>query len=279
MKTGINNTEQKSKIALVQMTSGADVEKNIEISINYIKEAAKNQAALIAFPECFYFMGPQKMQPEVAETLDGKLVEKFSALAKEHNISILMGSIYEKIENDDRLHNCSILIDNQGKVISSYRKSHLFDLNLEEIVIKESDTIKAGKEIAVIEHEIGKIGLSICYDLRFPQLFQNMTRAGAEIIFIPAAFALQTGKDHWLPLLRARAIENQVYVAAPAQIGRHSSKRISFGSTVLIDPWGTVVSCASEKTGVIYGEIDIEYLNKIRREMPVLQHQVEGIDY
>jgi predicted amidohydrolase len=269
-----------SKIAIAQMCSTADFEKNLKTAKNWIQKAKEEGAKLIAFPENFLFLGSDKKNQELAQSIHSPLVQQFQKDAKEAQISILLGSIPEQIDEDtEKAYNTSILIQNDGELIAQYRKIHLFDIRTPQLVLEESKRTKAGKEIVVVDHEIGKLGFSICYDIRFPNLFQKLRKKGAEIIFAPSAFTLQTGKDHWLPLLKARAIENQVYIVAPAQWGHHNEKRVSFGSSVLIDPWGTVVSKASEKEELIFGNIDLDYLKAVREKMPIEDHKVSSIDY
>ena len=268
------------KIALTQVTSTDDVKQNLKTALSYICEAAKQEADLIAFPENVLYMGSSSRYRELASPIPGKVTDIFQKEAVEHNIAILLGSIPElNAEDPGRFFNTSIIINKRGEIIAKYRKIHLADVDLPGAYLQESKHFLRGSEITVRDHDIGKIGLAICYDLRFPNLFQQLAAQGAEIIFLPAAFTLRTGKDHWLPLLRARAIENQVYLIAPAQFGYHSKSRISYGSSVMIDPWGSIICRAPEKPGLVYGEIDLNYLNQIRLKMPVQQHKVRGIDY
>lgn len=268
-----------SKIALVQMCSNENFNDNLNKVLSFINVAANNNADLIAFPECVLYVGSNSGYGKIAETLNGAIVKKFQRKARKLNISILLGSIIEKIESNNKFYNTSVLIDRKGNLCAFYRKIHLYDVSLPNVSIQESKDFKAGNQIVVCNHEIGKIGFSICYDLRFPNLYQTLTQHGANIIFVPAAFTLHTGKDHWLSLLQARAIENQVYIAAPAQFGKHGQNRHSYGNSVIIDPWGTIISKSGEKEGVIFGEIDMDYMEKIRRNMPVFQHKVPGIDF
>ncbi len=269
-----------SKVALVQITSTKDRSNNLEKALSFIDEAADNKADIVAFPENFLLLGEKKDYLNTAETIPGPHVDIFKEKARQQKISILMGSLYEQIPgNSNKAYNTSVLIDKQGKIVATYRKIHLFDVSLKDVVLCESELVEPGKEYTVADHEIGKIGLTICYDVRFPNLYQNLTREGATIVFVPAAFTVPTGKAHWINLLRTRAIENQIYIAAPAQYGKHSATRESFGSTVFIDPWGEVKSILPEGEGIIYGEIDHAHLENIRKRMPVQAHQVENIDY
>lgn len=274
----MNDSKKYSKIALAQVCATEDFDYNLKKAFAFIDVASQNNADLIAFPECFLYLGSENGYKRISESLDGSIVKQFQRKAKENNISILIGSIIEKISGSEQYFNTSVLIDKKGDICAIYRKIHLYDVNLPNLSIQESKSFKAGKKVVVCDHEIGTVGLSICYDLRFPMLYQKMAILGAKIIFIPAAFTLYTGKDHWLPLLQARAIENQVYIIAPAQFGNHGNNRFSYGNSVLIDPWGTVVSHCGEKEGVIFGEIDLDYLANVRENMPVSQHKVQGID-
>ena len=268
------------KIAIAQTNSTDNLTQNLENAIKFIEESAQQKAQLIAFPENFLYLGHEDDFSKTAETIPGAMVDKFCHLAEKHEISILMGTILEKDpDNEKRVYNTSLLIDKKGKIVAKYQKIHLFDALLADVNLEESKKITAGKSLVVCQHDIGKIGLAICYDLRFPVMFQKLVEKGAEIIFLPAAFIIKTGKDHWIPLLQARAIENQVYIVAPAQFGRHNKKRASFGNSVLIDPWGTVVSRAPEKACLITGNIDLDYLREVRRNMPVGSHKVKNIDY
>ncbi|MCP4294039.1 MAG: carbon-nitrogen hydrolase family protein [Proteobacteria bacterium] len=267
------------KIALVQLTSVADVDLNIEKSLQFLDHAIDAGADLVAFPECFLFLGPDSQYKEIAQSLDGSWVTTFRERAKANSISILLGSLPEiDITHTDKIFNTSVLINSDGSIAGAYRKIHLFDVELPNLQLLESETVSQGKDITVIDHPMGCMGLSICYDLRFPGLYQQLRSAGADIIFIPAAFTYQTGAAHWLTLLKARAIENQVYIVAPGQFGRHNSKRHSFGHSVIIDPWGEIVVQAPDQEGVILGEIDFQKLQQIRSEMPVFSHKVKGID-
>lgn len=263
----------KNHIGIVQMRSTDQLEQNLDFSHQQIQLAADKGIDLLAFPETFLYIGPDNQEKHrVAQTLDGVIVDTFRDYAARYNMSLLLGSIYEKIPDDaDRLYNTSIFINRQGELSGIYRKIHMFDAPA--LGFNESDGIKAGDKPVVFDHEVGRIGLSICYDIRFPELYRHLTAMGAEIIFVPAAFFLYTGKHHWLQLLIARAIENQVYIVAPNQWGEHYEGRVSYGSSVVIDPWGSVVCCAPERTGLIATTIDLDYLHEVRRNMPLLSHR------
>jgi predicted amidohydrolase len=263
----------KSHIGVVQMQSSEQLTDNLKFAHSQIKYAADKGIDLLAFPETFLYIGQDNQKKHrIAEALDGPIVETFQGYAQHYNMSILMGSIYEKIADDpDRLYNTSIFINRQGKIKAVYRKIHLFDAPI--LGHYESDGIKAGNDLIVFDHEVGRIGLSICYDLRFPELYRHLTAQGAEIIFVPAAFFLYTGKHHWLQLLVARAIENQVYIIAPNQWGQHYEGRISYGSSVIIDPWGSIVCCATEQAKTVSTIIDLSFLKEVRQNMPISSHR------
>mgnify|MGYP000016099169 FL=1 len=262
-----------SHIGVVQMRSSDKLEDNLDCAHKKIQQAADKGVDLIAFPETFLYVGRDNAEKHrVAQSLDGEIVQTFREYADKYDLSILMGSIYEKTPDEpERLYNTSVLINRQGEVSGVYRKIHMCDAPA--LGYNESAGIKPGNIPVVVDHEIGKIGLTICYDLRFPELFRELTARGAEIIFVPAAFFLYTGKHHWLPLLIARAIENQVYIVAPNQWGEHHEGRTSYGSSVVIDPWGSIVCCASERPEVVSTEIDLAYLKEVRQNMPILSHR------
>lgn len=261
----------KSHVGVVQMNSSDNVEENLAFAKLKIEQAANEGLDLISFPETFLYIGnDHQKKRSAAQTLDGEVVQTFRELAVKFKLSILMGSIYEQIPDDDRLFNTSILINQQGDIDATYRKIHLFDAPL--LGHKESEGIKSGCTPVVIDHEIGKIGLTICYDLRFPELYRNLTSQGAEIIFVPSAFFYYTGQHHWLQLLTARAIENQVYIVAPNQWGEHHQGRESFGKSVIIDPWGSIKCLAEDQSVLASAEIDLDYLRELRASMPLLTH-------
>jgi len=266
----------KSHIGVVQMNTSDDLAANLAYAKTQVQHAASAGLDLISFPETFLYIGQDNQQKHlVAQTIDGEIVQTFRNLAVQYNLSILLGSIYEKTDDDDeRLYNTSVLINRQGELNGVYRKTHLCDAPT--IGHNESIGVKAGNNLVVVDHEIGRVGLSICYDLRFPELYRHLTEQGAEIIFVPSAFFLLTGRHHWLPLLTARAIENQVYIVAPNQWGKHYEGRSSCGSSVIIDPWGSVLCCAAERPGLITSMLDLTYLREIRANMPLhKQHRPE----
>ncbi len=268
-----------SKVAIVQMTSTANYNENLKKSLSFIEQGSRLKADLVAFPENFLLIRDSNID-ESATVPDAEQVKNiFQQKAASCGISILMGSILEKHPLEvGKYYNTSVLIDQSGNICAEYRKIHLFDIIHPDVVYRESGHIVAGNDIIVCHHAIGVVGLTICYDLRFPMQYQRMTNAGAEIIFVPAAFTVPTGKAHWLTLLRARAIENQIFVVAPAQVGMHNPTRESFGNSVLIDPWGEVLAHANNGECILTGEIDLSKIYETRKQMPISEHKKTGVD-
>jgi deaminated glutathione amidase len=261
------------KVAAVQMTSTADVERNTRRAGRLVRAAAAAGADLIALPENFAYLRPEGAPVGFRVALDDELVLSLGRLARETRCWLLAGSIPERIPRSSRIHNTSLLFDPRGRVAASYRKLHLFDIDLAGApVLRESRTVRAGTEPVVADTPLGRLGLSICYDLRFPELYRRLTLAGAEVLFVPSAFTSFTGPAHWLALLRARAIENQCWVVAPAQTGRHDATRASHGESAIIDPWGRVVARLPRREGWIVAEIDLGLVAAVRRGLPCLRH-------
>jgi deaminated glutathione amidase len=259
------------RIALAQTTSTDDVEANRAVADQLVRRAVAEGAALLAFPEVFLFIGGRRRKLEIAESVEGPTVSSFREAAVRHGIMLLLGSFHERIPGDDqRVYNTAVLIGADGGILATYRKRKLFDLELPHLRIKESDTIAPGPAPPpVVETPIGRIGLTICFDLRFPELYEGLRRAGADLVFVPSNFTAPTGAAHWHVLLRARAIETQCYVAAPAQVGQHSPKYRSYGHSLLVDPWGEVVAEAEDGVGLAVGDIDPERIAQVRRELPM----------
>ncbi|MDH5751464.1 MAG: carbon-nitrogen hydrolase family protein [Deltaproteobacteria bacterium] len=268
-----------SLLALAQTTTTSDVDHNLAQALDMVEQAAAAGASLLAFPEVFLFIGDRKTRLALAETIDpgpaaaggGPLLGRFREAAAARGMHILLGSMYEKVPgNPERAYNTSVLLGPDGSVLARYRKINLFAVNLGELSIQESEVIMPGENLPpVVPTPLGRVGLTVCFDLRFPALFQHLARQGAEVIFVPSNFTAATGKAHWEVLLRARAVETQCWVAAPAQTGRHNPQYSSWGHTALVDPWGNITALAPEEPGLVYGEIDLEYLRRIRRELPL----------
>jgi predicted amidohydrolase len=262
--------------AAVQLTSTSDEPGNLASAETLIRRAARYGATLIATPENTNFLGPHGDKVRRAQPLDGPLVAGFARLAAELAVTLVIGSVNEQSSDPARCYNTSVCIGPDGRRIASYRKIHLFDVDVsDEVRFQESATVVPGDRVVVAETPAGPIGLSVCYDLRFPALYQRCVDLGARILTVPAAFTATTGKDHWEPLIRARAIETQCYVLAPGQSGRHDDQglRASHGHSMIVDPWGHVVARASDGPGLALAEIDLARVEGIRRSMPVQSHR------
>jgi predicted amidohydrolase len=262
--------------SVIQLSSTADVTANLEQTTALISRAAGYGAQLVATPENTNFLGPMEEKVRRAEDWDGPTCTTISDLARKFGIYVLLGSFNQRSADPGRVYNTSALFDPDGAVVARYRKIHLFDVDLSERVrFRESDSVIPGETIEVASTPLGCIGLSVCYDLRFPELYGRLVEAGAEILAVPSAFTMTTGRDHWEPLLRARAIENQCFVMAPAQWGTHDSRgtRESYGHAMMIDPWGNVIATAADGTGVAAAEIDLSRVREIRSSMPVHRHR------
>jgi predicted amidohydrolase len=260
-------------VAAIQLNSTDRVVDNLAKAKRLIYLAASRGAQVISLPENFAYLRSESETIEYSQSLEGELVGEMKALAKELRVFILAGSFPEKLGDSSKIANTSLMFDPEGNIIAHYRKIHLFDATLADgTVLMESRYVEAGNKIVFTEVAGHKMGLTICYDLRFPEHYRKLALEGAKAIFVPAAFTMQTGKDHWEALLKARAIENQVYIIAPAQFGQHTPRRASYGRAMIIDPWGLVLAKAPDKECVIVAELDFDYLDQIRSRMPCQQH-------
>lgn len=258
--------------AVVQMNASADKQHNLSRAETLVARAASAGAALVALPEVFFWRGKAGEEADAAEPIPGPTTDFLAELARRYEIYLLGGSILER--NDGaRPFNTSVLFSPSGKMVAAYRKLHLFDVRLPgRVEIVESARRRAGNRVVVAETELGRFGLAICYDLRFPELFRALVVCGAEVVLLPSAFTFVTGAAHWHPLLQARAIENQVYVLAPNQIGKGEDGVPNYGHSAIVDPWGTFVAQARDDETVVTAEIDLEYVRRVRAELPCLQH-------
>jgi predicted amidohydrolase len=239
-----------------------------------VAEAAARGAELVALPENFAFLRREGAPIPCAQPLDGEIVGTLRELARAHRVRLVGGTFAEAIPGDPRVHNTCVLVSPEGELEAVYRKIHLFDVDLgADARYQESARVAPGRELAVADTPQGAIGLSVCYDLRFPELYRAMTARGARWLAVPSAFTPQTGKDHWEVLLRARAIENQAFVLAPAQCGRHSPERASHGRSLIVDPWGLVLAQAGDRPGVIVADCDLAEQDAVRRRLPALEHR------
>ncbi|MBV72253.1 MAG: hydrolase [Myxococcales bacterium] len=268
--------------ACIQLRCTMDIERNLEMTEALVRRAAKAGAKLIATPENTSLLGPQFHKVDLAQPVDGEIGQRLSRLAQETETFLLIGSLNEERRLSDgqidaqRCYNTSLLFGPDGTLMERYRKIHLFDVDVPGgLSVRESDTICPGDTVTVANTPLGKLGMSICYDLRFPELYRMHVDQGADMIAIPSAFTLTTGKDHWHALLRARAIETQCWVLAPAQWGIHDDegKRQSYGHSVIIDPWGTIVAECGDGEGICYAEINLDYTQEVRTAIPVRNHR------
>ncbi len=273
----IDSAQIKStlSVALVQMNSGDSFERNVSDALAGIDGAAATGARLVVLPEVWTYLGADEGIREAAVPIPGPLTDQLAERARRHGIYLHIGSIYEWVEGEPRLFNTSVVYDPHGDEIARYRKIHLFDIDLEGgAVYHESATIAPGEEIVTFDLDGVTIGLAICYDLRFPELFRILALRGAEAIVLPAAFTLATGKDHWETLLRARAIENSLYLIAPNQVGQHPPGLWCYGRSMVIDPWGVVTAQASDQPTVLTSQLDLAYVGRVRRQIPSLDNRL-----
>jgi deaminated glutathione amidase len=262
---------RKIVAAAVQMSSTPDKEENKETADALIREAVSAGADLVALPELWSCHGLDEVYRENAEPVPGPTTEFLGELARELGVYLLGGSILEG--GPGRLSNTSTFFDPSGELTAVYRKIHLFDVKVSDKEYLESANIAPGAEIVTAKAGAATLGLSVCYDVRFPELYRLLALRGAEILAVPAAFTLQTGKDHWEILLRARAIENQAFVIAPAQWGRKADGRWTYGRSMIVDPWGTVLATCPDRDGHALAALDLDYLDRFRAEFPALANR------
>ena len=262
------------KVGVVQMNSRDDKAANIATALGLIDCAAASGARFVALPEVWTYLGPDEGNYATAEPIPGPTSQLLSERARRHGIFLHAGSMLERAGPDGQLLNTTVVFDPAGTEIGRYSKIHMFDVVLGDAeAYRESDTVTPGSAIAIVDIDGWKVGLAICYDLRFPELHRILALRGAEAIVLPAAFTLTTGKDHWETLIRARAIENSVYLIAPAQVGQHPPGNWCFGRSMMVDPWGTVLATAPDTEGVIVADLDRERIARVRRQVPSLANR------
>ncbi len=260
--------------AVVQLSTSDDPTGSLQRALNGIDQAADRGAQLVALPENVHFMGAENDKRDHAEPLEGPTFAALSAKAKQRQVYLLAGSLPETSPDPLRPYNTSVLFGPDGARRAVYRKLHLFDVALGPgATHTESAATTPGEHAVVVETPLGRWGLTICYDLRFPDLFRALRRAGAEMIFVPSAFTIPTGRDHWTTLLRARAIENQCYIVAPAQVGENGPVRRTYGRSMIIDPWGTILCTCPDRPAVAVASIDLSAVHDLRRRLPCLEHE------
>jgi predicted amidohydrolase len=264
------------RVGLVQLQSSDDLPANLAAAAAAVAEAASGGARFVLLPENFAYLRREGTHFPCAQGLEGEIVGCLREWAIAHDIWLLGGTFPELRPGEGRVFNTSPLLAPDGSLAAVYRKIHLFDVDLSAQgggAFQESATVAPGEDLVVAETDFGGVGLSVCYDLRFPELYRRLVAEGARFLTVPAAFAPQTGKDHWEVLLRARAIENQCFVLAPAQWGRHGPERSSYGRAMAVDPWGVVLAVAPDRPAVLQVECDLADLERIRGALPALVHR------
>ena len=260
------------KLALCQLKGSYDKEESRQTVRRYVTEAASNGADVIALPEMWDCPYSNDYFREYAETADGETVKFMSDLAAELGVYLIGGSISEI--DDDKVYNTAFFFDREGRMIGRHRKTHLFDIDVEGgIRFMESDTLTAGDSATVIDTEFGKIGVAICYDVRFPELFRRMTLDGARMVILPAAFNMTTGPAHWDITMRARALDNQIFFAANSPARDEEGIYVAYGNSCIVSPWGDFIAHADEKECILYADIDFDYEDSIRNQLPLLKHR------
>ena len=261
------------RVAAVQLNSTDDKERNLEVAERLVREAAAGGAELIGLPEKWSLLGSGAALRAGAEPLDGPTLTAARAWARGLGVHLLAGSIAERVAGQEKLANTSVLIGPEGEIEASYRKIHMFDVDVGGVSYRESAHEDPGEEI--VTGGVGKVvvGLTVCYDLRFPELYRILALRGARLITVPAAFTLHTGKDHWEVLLRARAIENQVFVLAPGQIGEAPPHYHSYGRSMIVDPWGVVLATAPDEECFVAADLDLDAQDLVRERIPSLANR------
>jgi predicted amidohydrolase len=266
--------------AVVQLTATGDLARNLTRAGELVRRAAGRGARLVVLPENVAFLGPEEAKLRVAEAFEpqgnatGPIGEALREVATASGVWVLWGGLPERSSEPSRTYNTSVLVDACGALVARYRKVHLFDVALADgTTLTESRTVAPGAEVVVADTPVGRLGLSICYDVRFPELYRRLVDQGATVLSVPAAFTVPTGKDHWHVLLRARAIESQCHVLAAAQWGAHGHGRTTYGHALIADPWGTVLAECGDGEGIAVAEIDPARTDRVRATLPSLAHR------
>lgn len=265
-----------ARIALIQMVSFANVEKNLQCVETLMLEARESGAQLVVLPENFALMGLQETDKVHIAEVDrqGPIQDKISELAKRFGLWVVAGTIPLKTEGS-RVRAACMVYDDKGQRVGRYDKIHLFDVRVsEQEAHHESETIEPGNQLVVVDTPVGRIGLTVCYDLRFPELYQQLLAKGAQLFTVPSAFTAVTGLAHWEILLRSRAIENLCYVLAPNQGGHHENNRQTYGHSMVVEPWGKIVAQGDIGAGIVLADIDLNRLDHLRKQFPCVDHHV-----
>jgi predicted amidohydrolase len=262
------------RVSAVQLNSTEDTDRNLETADRLVREAAALGAEVVVLPEKWSVLGTTEQMTAAAEPLDGRCISWARSVAAELGIDLVAGSIVERVEGREKTANTSVHVGPDGEIRAVYRKLHMFDVEVEGVLYNESEAERAGDEVVVSELSGGvRLGMSICYDVRFPELYRILAVRGALVVTVPAAFTLATTRDHWEVLLRARAIENQCFVIAPNQIGPHPPGPRCGGRSLIADPWGLVLAGAPDTETAIVADLDFEVLDRVRKRIPALTHR------
>ena len=268
-----NGLGNKFMAAAIQFCANEDKDRNLKLAGPFIDTAVEKGADVVVLPELFNCCGHTEVMVRNAEKIPGYTTNILSDKARQHGIYIVCGSIFEKA-GENKVYNTSVIVGRNGEVLAKYSKIHLFDVDIpDKIRYKESEHVLAGQRIVTADMGPVKAGLSICYDLRFCELFRALALQKVKIIFIPSAFTATTGEFHWEPLIKARAIENQVFIVAANQIGTSPNNITCYGNSMIVDPWGRVLAKAEDNENIITAEIDLDLLNEVRTEIPLLEHR------
>ena len=266
-------------VAAVQLTSTDDVAQNLSRCRALVTEAVAAGADFVGLPENFAFLGSDRdhraaIAESTADDAAGPILSDMRELARSTGAWLLLGGFPEQGFRPGSIRNASVLLNPAGAIVARYRKMHLFDVDVPGgMQFRESESVDGGGDVVLAETPWGGLGLTICYDVRFPELYRELTARGARLLAVPSAFTRETGKDHWHLLLRARAVENQAYVIAPAQFGWHGGKRFSYGHALIADPWGVVLAECGDHEGFALARLDFAYQDRVRSNLPVLRHR------
>lgn len=278
------------RAAVVQMNSGEDVARNLRVALDLVDRAAERGARLVVLPEKFHYLGDPERVAEIRESLDGPVLRACAAAASRHGIHLVAGSIWEGAPGDERPFNTSVVFGPTGERLAAYRKIHMFDVDVGGRTYRESDECRAGEEVVAVRlPDLGSdrqgdtggpagdeaviLGLSVCYDVRFPELYRGLVDLGARIVSVPADFTMTTGRDHWEVLLRARAVEDQVFVLAANQTGTHGRGLEAYGRSMIVDPWGLVLARVPDGEGVAVADLDLAAVDRVRSAVPALMNR------
>ena len=261
------------RAAAVQLNSTAEYERNLEVAERLVRGAAADGARLIVLPEKWTVLGPGEAIRASAEPLDGPALSAAAGWARELGVFLVAGSVPEVVPDQEKLANTSVMFGPDGQRVATYRKIHMFDVEVGEVTYRESELERPGDEIELGDADGTKVGLTICYDLRFPELYRILAVRGARVITVPSAFTERTGRDHWEVLIRARAIENQLFVVAAGQIGEAPPHYRSYGRSMIVDPWGVVLAQAPDTECFVTADLDFESQDRIRERLPSLRNR------